>query len=80
MVRKEADGHDCLRGFHLCRSQVGEISWSSDGASQVKGWSICAGMPTTVSTPAPTPSPKSHILVIEGICEIIGDFVQSPNY
>ena len=37
-------------------------------------------MPTTVSTPAPTPSPKSHILVNEGICEIIGDFVQSPNY
>jgi len=58
----------------------GEISWSSDGASEEKGWSICAGMPTAVPTPAPTPSPTGHILVIQGICEIIGGCVQSPNY
>ena len=42
----------------------GEISWSSDGSSQEKGWSIRAGM---LPTPAPTPSPTSHILVFEGL-------------
>ena len=55
----------------------GEIFCCSDGAGQEKGWSICAGM---LPTPAPTPSPTSHILVIQGICEIIGECVQSPNY
>ena len=59
---------------------TGEIFWSSDGGSQDKGWSICVGIPTEAPTPVPTPSPTSHILVIQGMCEIVGDCVQSPNY
>ena len=42
----------------------GGISWSSGGSSQVKGWSIRAGV---LPTPAPAPSPTSHILVFEGL-------------
>ena len=42
----------------------GWFSWSSGGSSQVKGWSIRAGV---LPTPAPAPSPTSHILVFEGL-------------
>ena len=67
----------CSRISHYFAVEAdGEISWSSDGASQEKGWSICAGM---LPTPVPTPSPSSHILVIQGICEIIGDCLQSVH-
>jgi len=58
----------------------GQIYWSSDGAGEEKGWSICAGMTTAAPTPVPTPSPTSHIVVVDGICELVGDCVQSPNY
>ena len=42
----------------------GGFSWSSGGSSQVKDWSIRAGV---LPTPAPAPSPTSHILVFEGL-------------
>lgn len=58
----------------------GQISWSSDGDGQDKGWSICVGIPTAAPTPPPTPSPTSHIIMIQGQCDIVGDCVQSPNY
>ena len=44
----------------------GQIVWSSDGASQERGWHICAVVPTPAPTPAPTPSPTPAIVVEEG--------------
>ena len=46
----------------------GQIVWSSDGASQERGWHICAVVPTPAPTPAPTPSPTPAIVVEEGPC------------
>lgn len=58
----------------------GQIVWSSDGASQERGWHICAVVPTPAPTPAPTPSPTPAIVVEEGPCFVSGSCVHSPNY
>ena len=64
----------------VCVTADGQFSWSSDEADQVKGWSICVDVPTAAPIPPPTPSPPSHIFVIQGHCDIVGECVQSPNY
>jgi len=58
----------------------GQIVWTSDGASEEKGWHICAVLPTPAPTPAPTPSPTPSIVVEEGPCSVVGTCVLSPNY
>ena len=57
----------------------GEISCFSDGAGQEKGWSMYADITTPAPILPPTPSSTSLIVVSYGECNVVDDWVHSPN-
>ena len=56
-----------------------EISCFPAGAGPEQGWSMYTDITTPAPTLPPTPSPTSLIVVSCGECNVVDDWVHSPN-